>query len=82
MTTVKLAIGGLLFFLALTFSYQNDFPVTVRYWGITDGVELPFYVAVVVAFFGGVIVGGISGLISNFLLKKELRRWKKQVEQL
>lgn len=82
MTIVKLALGGILFFLALTFSYQNDFPVIVRYWGITDGVEVPFYVAVVVAFFGGVIVGGVSGLISNFLLKKELKQWKKQAEQM
>lgn len=82
MTIVKLALGGLLFFLALTFSYQNDLPVVIRYWGIMEGVEVPFYVAVVVAFFGGVVVGGISGLISNFLLKKELKHLKRQMEQL
>lgn len=82
MSLIKIVLAALLFFLALTFSYQNDFPVTIRYWGITEGIEMPFFVAILVAFFGGVIVGGIGGLISNFSLKRQIAQLKRQNESL
>ncbi|RLA86050.1 MAG: hypothetical protein DRG31_01390, partial [Deltaproteobacteria bacterium] len=78
----KVVIAALLFFLALTFSYQNDFPVVIRYWGITEGTEIPFFVAIIIAFFSGIIIGGLGGLISNFSLKRQIRKLKKQLERL
>lgn len=80
MSLIKVIFVAVLFFLALTFSYQNDFPVTIKYWGITEGVEVPFYVAIIVTFFAGVIIGGLTGLISNFSLKRQIRRLKRQLQ--
>lgn len=80
MSLIKVIFVAFLFFLALTFSYQNDFSVTIKYWGVTEGVKIPFYVAIIVAFFAGVIIGGFSGLISNFSLKRQIRHLKRQLQ--
>jgi len=82
MTLIKVLLVGLLFFFALTFSMQNDLPVEIRYWGLTESLKVPLYVVVLFCFFSGVIIGGLGGLVSNFRLKWELKRIKRELERL
>jgi len=80
MTFIKLLIAAFFCFLAITFAYQNDFNVIIKYWGITEGIEVPFFVTIVVSFFSGLIIGGIGGLINDLLLKREIARLRKEIQ--
>jgi len=82
MGVVKAVLAVLIFFLALTFSLQNNTEVQIQYWGLAEGLRVRLYVAILVSFFAGVLVGGFGGFLSNLRLKWELRRARKDLERL
>ena len=82
MGVVKAVLAVLIFFFALTFSLQNTSDVQIQYWGLAKGLRVPLYVAILISFFAGVLIGGVGGFLSNLRLKWELRRVRKELERL
>ncbi len=72
----------LLFFFTIAFCLQNVDTVTLHYYGLIDNLTAPLFVVVLASVFLGIIIGIIGGGLTTMRLRLQLRRQRKEAEEL
>jgi len=79
---MTIVIMGLIL-LAVTFSQQNSEMVSIRYFGfIPPDVKVASYLLIFLAFFAGVVVAGLFGIIERFRITMTMSKMKKEIKSL
>ncbi len=71
----------ILVFFGITFSFQNAYPVSLKYYDLFD-LQVPAYLIILIALFAGIIISGFVGLVERFKLSRKLSRMKKEIKAL
>jgi len=65
----------------VTFAFQNPGDVHLKYYGYLDH-QVAVYLIVFVAFFAGIIVTGLMGIVERFKLTMTINRLYRKIDDL
>ena len=75
-----LTMAFVLFFV--TFAFENPNPIQLKYYGYLDRYIVPVYLIVFVAFFSGVILAVLMGIVERFKLTMTINRLYRKIDDL
>ena len=82
MKMIKTLLLGLLLTLIITFSIKNAGYVSIRYFSLTGGFEIPLFFPVLLSFSLGMFAGVILDMARRYQLRRAIRRQQKLMGEI